>query len=132
MSRSMAHFAFSIKISFTPNFCNRSIFLTIEAITDYRYFCLLSPFYYLLCQQILNKAELQKASWFEDDLIMSPSTIDKMFEIYTFFENTTEIYIFFSKIGPKFTLFSKIGSKFILAFCSKIGPKISNILSMSI
>ena len=25
---------------------------------------------------------------------MSPSTIDKMFEIYTFFENTTEIYNF--------------------------------------
>ena len=26
---------------------------------------------------------------------MSPSTIDKLFEIYTFFENTTEIYTFF-------------------------------------
>ena len=60
---------------------------------------------------------------------MSSFTTDKMFEIYTFFENTTEICRF-SKIGPKFTLFSKIGSKFIFAFCSKIGPKISNILSM--
>ena len=39
-------------------------------------------------------------------------------------------FTLFSKIGPKFTLFSKIGSKFILAFCSKIGPKISKILSM--
>ena len=28
-------------------------------------------------------------------LIVSPSTIDKMFEIYTFFENRTEIYTFF-------------------------------------
>ena len=27
--------------------------------------------------------------------IVSPSTIDKMFEIYTFFENRTEIYTFF-------------------------------------
>ena len=27
--------------------------------------------------------------------MVSPSTIDKMFEIYTFFENTTEIYTFF-------------------------------------
>ena len=30
----------------------------------------------------------------------------------------------------KFTLFSKIWPKFIFALCSKIGPKISNILSM--
>ena len=28
-------------------------------------------------------------------IIVSPSTIDKMFEIYTFFENRTEIYTFF-------------------------------------
>ena len=38
---------------------------------------------------------------------MSSSAIDKMYEIYTFFENRYKIY-----------------------FCSKIGSKFSNILSM--
>ena len=38
-------------------------------------------------------------------------------------------FALFLKIGPKFAFYSKIGSKFIVAFCSKIGPKISNILS---
>ena len=37
-------------------------------------------------------------------LIVSSSTIDKMFEMYTFFEYMTEICIF-SKMGRKFTLF---------------------------
>ena len=50
-----------------------------------------------------------------------------MFEIYTFFENTTEI--FFENRTEIYTFFEK-GLKFILAFCLKIGPKISNILSM--
>ena len=33
----------------------------------------------------------------KSSIIVSPSTIDKMFEIYTIFENTTEIYTFFEK-----------------------------------
>ena len=49
---------------------------------------------------------------------------------FTLFSKIRPKFTLFSKIGPKFTLFSKIGSKFILAFCSKIGPKISNIMSM--
>ena len=49
---------------------------------------------------------------------------------FTLFSKIGPKFTLFSKIGPKFTLFSKIGSKFIIAFCSKIGPKISNILSM--
>ena len=39
-------------------------------------------------------------------------------------------YALFSKIGSKFAFCSKIDSKFIVTFCSKIGPKISNIMSM--
>ena len=61
-------------------------------------------------------------AWKDFALIVSPSTIDKMFEIYTFSKIRPKFEIS-SKIRPKFTLFSKIGSKFILAFCSKIGPK---------
>ena len=38
-------------------------------------------------------------------LIASPSTIDKMFEIYTFFENTTEIYTFFENRTEIYTFF---------------------------
>ena len=37
---------------------------------------------------------------------------------------------YFSKIGLKFTIYSKISLKFIFVFRLKIGPKISNILSM--
>ena len=36
---------------------------------------------------------------------MSPSTIDKMFEIYTFFENKTEIYTFFENTTEIYTFF---------------------------
>ena len=50
---------------------------------------------------------------------MSPSTIDKMFEIYTFFENTTEIYIFFEN---RFEIYTYI------LFENR--TEISNILSM--
>ena len=39
-------------------------------------------------------------------------------------------FAFCLKIGSKFAFCSKIGSKFIVEFCSKIGPKISNILLM--
>ena len=66
----------------------------------------------------------------KNTIIVSPSTMDKMFKIYALFKNTTEIYIFFENRAEIYT-FSKIGSKFILTFCSKIGPKISNILSMT-
>ena len=38
-------------------------------------------------------------------LIVSPSTIDKMFEIYTFFENTTEICNFFENTTEIYTFF---------------------------
>ena len=40
-------------------------------------------------------------------------------------------FALFLKIGLKFAFYSKIGSKFIVAFCSKIGPKISNVLSVA-
>ena len=39
------------------------------------------------------------------NVIVSPSTIDKMFEIYTFFENTTEIYTFFKNRTEIYTFF---------------------------
>ena len=61
---------------------------------------------------------------------MTSFTIDKTFEIYTFLKIGPK-YALFSKIGPKFAFCSKIGSKFIFTFCLKIGPKISNILSMA-
>ena len=73
-------------------------------------------------------------------LIMTSSAIGKIFEIYSFYENRTEICIFFEnrteictffENRTKIYFFSKIGSKFTFAFCSKIGPKISNILSMA-
>ena len=35
------------------------------------------------------------AHHFQSGFIVSPSTIDKIFEIYTFFENRTKIYTFF-------------------------------------
>ena len=38
-------------------------------------------------------------------LIVSPSTIDKMFEICTFFKNTTKIYTFFEKWTEIYTFF---------------------------
>ena len=62
-------------------------------------------------------------------IIVTLFAIDKTFENYTFSKIGPK-FTLFSKIGRTFTLFSKMGSKFILAFCSKIGPKISNILSM--
>ena len=49
---------------------------------------------------------------------------------FTLFSKIGPKFTLFSKLGPKFALFSKICSKFIIAFCSKIGPKISKILSM--
>ena len=60
--------------------------------------------------------------WTKVWVLVSPSTINKMFEIYTFSKIRPKFAISL-KIWPKFTLFLKIGSKFILAFCSKIGPK---------
>ena len=40
-------------------------------------------------------------------LIVSSSTIDKMFEIYTFFENATEIFIFSKNRTEIYTFFLK-------------------------
>jgi len=45
---------------------------------------------------------------------MSPSTIDKMFEIYTFFENRTEIYTFFENRTEIYTFFE---SRFEICTC---------------
>ena len=50
---------------------------------------------------------------------MMSSTIDKMFEIYTFFENTTEIYTFFEN---RFEIYTCI--------LFENGTEISKILSM--
>ena len=50
---------------------------------------------------------------------------------YALFSKIGSKFAFCSKIGWKFAFYSKIGSKFIVTFCSKIGPKISNILSMA-
>ena len=46
-----------------------------------------------------------------------------------FYKNTAKIYIFY-KNCTEFTLFTKIGPKLTFTFCSKIGLKFSNILSM--
>ena len=62
-------------------------------------------------------------------LIITSSAIDKMFEIYTFYENRTEICIFFENRTEIYILFEN-RFEIYLAFCSKIGPKISKILSM--
>ena len=60
---------------------------------------------------------------------MSPSTINKMFEIYTFFENTTEIYTFFEKRTEIHTFFeNRIEIYTCILF--KNSTEISNILSM--
>ena len=61
---------------------------------------------------------------------MTSSAVDKMFEIYTFYENRTEICIFFENRTEIYILFENRFEIYI-AFCSKIGPKISNILSMA-
>ena len=55
-------------------------------------------------------------------LIISSSTIDRMFKIYTFLKIRQKI----AKIGPKFTLCLKIDSKFTHAFCSKIVSKLDS------
>ena len=39
----------------------------------------------------------------EIDLVLTSSAIDKMFEIYTFFENRTEIYTFFENRSEIYT-----------------------------
>ena len=49
---------------------------------------------------------------------------------FTLFSKIGPKYALFSKIGSKFAFCSKMGSKFIVTFYSKIGPKISKILSM--
>ena len=49
---------------------------------------------------------------------------------FTLFLKIRPKFAFLSKIEPKFTLLLEIGSKSVFAFCSKIGPKNSNILSM--
>ena len=84
---------------------------------------------WILMYQKWNKEPLLHI--FVHYVIVSPSTIDKMFEIYTFFKNTTEIRNFFENRTENLAFFSKIGSKFISAFCSKIGPKISKNLTMA-
>ena len=69
--------------------------------------------------------------------MMASSAIDKMFEIYTFYENRTEIYIFFENRTEIRTFFEnrieicilfENRIELIVTFCSKIGPK---ILSMA-
>ena len=62
-------------------------------------------------------------------VIVSPSTTDKMFEIYTFFENTTEIHTFFENRTEIYTFFE---NRFEIYTCIlfKNRTKISNILSM--
>ena len=53
---------------------------------------------------------------------MTSSAVDKMFEIYTFYENRTEICIFFENRTEIYILFENRFEIYI-AFCSKIGPK---------
>ena len=62
-------------------------------------------------------------------LIVSPSTIDKMFEIYTFFENTTEICNFFENRTEFYTFFENRFEIYThILFENR--TEISNILSM--
>ena len=60
-------------------------------------------------------------------LIVSSSTIDKMFGIYTFYENRTAKLHFLQKYVRNLHFFSKIGTKFTFALCSKIGSKFSTL-----
>ena len=62
---------------------------------------------------------------------MSPSTIDKMFEIYTFFENTTEIHTFFEN-GTEIYTFFKNRFEIYTCILFKKRTKISNILSIMV
>ena len=72
-------------------------------------------------------------------LIASPSTIDKMFKIYTFFENRTEICILFRNRTEIYTSFKNrtesytfFKNRFKIYTCIlfKNRTEISNILSM--
>ena len=61
--------------------------------------------------------------------IVSPSTIDKVFEIYTFFENTTENYTFFENRTEIYTFFEN-RCKIYTCILFENRTEISNILSM--
>jgi len=53
-------------------------------------------------------------SYSKNDLIMASSAIDKMFEIYTFYENRTEICIFFENRSEIYILFENMTEIYIL------------------
>ena len=55
-------------------------------------------------------------------IILTSSAIDKIFEIYTFFEKRTEIRTFFEN-RAEICIFSKIGLKYIVTFFRKYDQK---------
>ena len=61
---------------------------------------------------------------------MSSFTINKMFEIYTFYKNRTEIYTFFKNRTEIYTFFEN-GFEIYICILFENRTEISNILSMA-